>query len=162
KGAQHTDRSVLAGAVGDAEKTHVGADDIALFAFPFTHVGGIIIGVFSPPPPGSGAGGIGARGPGGAAGGHRQNPRAPRGGAAGIHTALIEEARVNPGAYAGVRDFPGGGSTKPPHLHDELKKVVPSSIGTTSGYGMTEAPIVAQTDVDAPDSSKATAEGTPT
>ena len=83
-------------------------------------------------------------------------------GAAAIHTALIEEARANPRAYATVRDFPGGGSTKPPHLHDELKKVIPSSIGTTSGYGMTEAPIVAQTDIDAPDSSKATAEGTPT
>ena len=48
KGAQHTDRSVLAGAIGYAEKTHVVADDIALVAFPFTHVGGIIIGVFTP------------------------------------------------------------------------------------------------------------------
>jgi len=83
-------------------------------------------------------------------------------GASAIHAALIEEARATPAAYATVRDFPGGGSTKPPHLHDELRKVVPSSIGTTSGYGMTEAPIVAQTDVDAPDSSKAMAEGTPT
>src|SRR5207248_9874255 len=48
KGAQHTDRSVLAGAIGYAEKTHVVEDDIALVAFPFTHVGGIIIGVFTP------------------------------------------------------------------------------------------------------------------
>src|SRR6201989_2825738 len=48
KGAQHTDRSVLAGAIGYAKKTHVVEDDIALVAFPFTHVGGIIIGVFTP------------------------------------------------------------------------------------------------------------------
>ena len=48
KGAQHTDRSVLAGAIGYAEKTHVVADDIALVAFPFTHIGGIIIGVYTP------------------------------------------------------------------------------------------------------------------
>ena len=48
KGAQHTDRTVLAGAIGYAEKTHVVADDIALVAFPFTHIGGIIIGVYTP------------------------------------------------------------------------------------------------------------------
>ena len=72
-------------------------------------------------------------------------------GAAAIHAALIDEAKADPDAYATVRDFPSGGSAKPPQLHDELKKVVPSSIGTTSGYGMTEAPIVAQTDIDAPD-----------
>jgi len=48
KGAQHTDRSVLAGAIGYAEKTHVVEDDIALVAFPFTHIGGIIIGVYTP------------------------------------------------------------------------------------------------------------------
>src|SRR3954463_10544642 len=48
KGAQHTDRSVLAGAIGYARKTHVVEDDIALVAFPFTHVGGIIIGVYTP------------------------------------------------------------------------------------------------------------------
>ena len=40
--------SVLAGAIGYAEKTHVVADDIALVAFPFTHIGGIIIGVYTP------------------------------------------------------------------------------------------------------------------
>ena len=83
-------------------------------------------------------------------------------GAAGDpHRAASTRPASNPAAYASVRDFPSGGSTKPPHLHDELKKVIPSSIGTTSGYGMTEAPIVAQTDIDAPDSSKAMAEGTP-
>jgi acyl-CoA synthetase (AMP-forming)/AMP-acid ligase II len=162
KGAQHTDRSVLAGAIGYAEKTHVVADDIALVAFPFTHVGGIIIGVFTPLLTGSAAVLMEAWTASASTELIAKHRVTLANGAAAIHAALIEEARVDPDAYASVRDFPGGGSTKPPHLHDELKKVVPSSIGTTSGYGMTEAPIVAQTDIDAPDSSKATAEGTPT
>jgi cyclohexanecarboxylate-CoA ligase len=138
------------------------ADDIALVAFPFTHVGGIIIGVFTPLLTGSAAVLMEAWTAAASTELIAKHRVTLANGAAAIHTALIEEARVDPGAYASVRDFPGGGSTKPPHLHDELKKVVPSSIGTTSGYGMTEAPIVAQTDIDAPDSSKAMAEGTPT
>jgi cyclohexanecarboxylate-CoA ligase len=162
KGAQHTDRSVLAGAIGYAEKTHVVADDIALVAFPFTHIGGIIIGVYTPLLTGSAAVLMEAWTAPASTELIGRHKVTLANGAAAIHTALVEEARVNPGAYATVRDFPSGGSTKPPHLHDELKKVIPSSIGTTSGYGMTEAPIVAQTDIDAPDSSKATAEGTPT
>jgi cyclohexanecarboxylate-CoA ligase len=39
---------------------------------------------------------------------------------------------------------------------------VPGCKGITSGYGMTEAPIVSQTDIDAPDDSKRDGEGTPT
>jgi acyl-CoA synthetase (AMP-forming)/AMP-acid ligase II len=162
KGARHTDRSVLAGAIGYAEKTHVVADDIALVAFPFTHVGGIIIGVFTPLLTGSAAVLMEAWTPQASTeliGKHRVTLA---NGAAAIHAALLEEARQHPDAYTSVRDFPSGGSTKPPQLHDELKKVIPSSVGTTSGYGMTEAPIVSQTDIDAPDVSKALGEGTPT
>jgi acyl-CoA synthetase (AMP-forming)/AMP-acid ligase II len=131
-------------------------------AFPFTHIGGIIIGVYTPLLTGSAAVLMEAwTAPASTELIGRHNVTLANG-AAAIHTALLEEARANPSAYATVRDFPSGGSTKPPHLHDELKKVIPSSIGTTSGYGMTEAPIVAQTDIDAPDISKAMAEGTPT
>jgi acyl-CoA synthetase (AMP-forming)/AMP-acid ligase II len=39
---------------------------------------------------------------------------------------------------------------------------VPTSVGITSGYGMTEAPIVSQTNIDAPDDSKRAGEGTAT
>ena len=162
KGAQHTDRSVLAGAIGYAEKTRVVADDIALVAFPFTHVGGIIIGVFTPLLTGSAAVLMETWTPQASTELIAEHGVTLANGAAAIHTALLEEARNRPDAYTTVRDFPSGGSTKPPHLHDELKKVIPSSIGTTSGYGMTEAPIVSQTDIDAPDPSKALAEGTPT
>jgi acyl-CoA synthetase (AMP-forming)/AMP-acid ligase II len=60
-----------------------------------------------------------------------------------------------------VRDFPSGGSARPPQLHDELKAAVPSSIGMTAGYGMTEAPIVSQTDIDDHEDVKRFAEGRP-
>jgi acyl-CoA synthetase (AMP-forming)/AMP-acid ligase II len=162
KGAQHTDRSALAGAIGYAEKTHVVADDLALVAFPFTHIGGIIIGVFTPLLTGSTAVLMEAWTPQASTDLIKAHGITLGNGAPAIHTALLAEARREPDAYKTIRAFPSGGSTKPPQLHDELKDAVPGCAGITSGYGMTEAPIVSQTDVDAPDSSKRVGEGTPT
>ncbi len=161
KGAQHTDRSVLAGAIGYAKKTHVVEDDIALVAFPFTHVGGIIIGVFTPLLTGSAAVLMEAWTPQASTELIRKHGVTLANGAAAIHAALITEAKADPDAYKTVRDFPSGGSARPPQLHDELKAVVPSSIGTTAGYGMTEAPIVSQTDIDDHEDVKRFAEGRP-
>ena len=161
KGAQHTDRSVLAGAIGYAQKTQVVEDDIALVAFPFTHVGGIIIGVYTPLLTGSAAVLMEAWTPQGSTELIRRHRVTLANGAAAIHAALITEAKADPDAYKTVRDFPSGGSARPPQLHDDLKAAVPSSIGTTAGYGMTEAPIVTQTDIDAPEDVKRFAEGTP-
>ena len=78
KGAQHTDRSVMAAAIGYAKKTHVVADDIALVAFPFTHVGGIIIGVFTPLLTGSDRGAHGGVDRTGVDRAHREARRHPR------------------------------------------------------------------------------------
>ena len=161
KGAQHTDRSVLAGAIGYAHKTHVVEDDIALVAFPFTHVGGIIIGVFTPLLTGSAAVLMEAWTPQASTELIRKHGVTLANGAAAIHAALITEAKADPDAYKTVRDFPSGGSARPPQLHDELKAVVPSSVGTTAGYGMTEAPIVSQTDIDDHEDVKRFAEGRP-
>jgi acyl-CoA synthetase (AMP-forming)/AMP-acid ligase II len=162
KGAQHTDVSALAGAIGYAEKTHVVADDIALVAFPFTHIGGIIIGVFTPLLTGSAAVLMEAWTPQASTELIRKHAITLGNGAPAIHAALLAEARANPDAYKTIRAFPSGGSTKPPQLHDELMDAVPGCVGITSGYGMTEAPIVSQTDIDAPDESKRIGEGTPT
>ncbi len=162
KGAQHTDRSALAGAIGYAEKTHVVASDIALVAFPFTHIGGIIIGVFTPLLTGSSAVLMEAWTPQASTELIRKHAITLGNGAPAIHAALLAEARTDPAAYKTIRAFPSGGSTKPPQLHDDLMSAVPGCVGITSGYGMTEAPIVSQTDIDAPDSSKRTGEGTPT
>ena len=113
KGAQHTDRSVLAGAIGYAEKTHVVDDDIALVAFPFTHVGGIIIGVFTPLLTGSAAVLMEAWTPQASTELIRKHGVTLANGAAAIHAALIAEAKADPDAYKTVRDFPSGGSAQP-------------------------------------------------
>jgi acyl-CoA synthetase (AMP-forming)/AMP-acid ligase II len=162
KGARHTDRSVLAGAIGYAKKTHVVEDDIALVAFPFTHVGGIIIGVFTPLLTGSAAVLMEAWTPQASTELIAKHAVTLGNGAPAIHTALLAEARATPEAYTTIRAFPSGGSAKPPQLHDDLIAAVPSSVGITSGYGMTEAPIVSQTDIDATDASKRVGEGTAT
>ena len=162
KGARHTDRSVLAGAIGYAKKTHVVESDIALVAFPFTHVGGIIIGVFTPLLTGSAAVLMEAWTPQASTELIQRHAVTLGNGAPAIHAALLAEAHANPDAYKTIRAFPSGGSAKPPQLHDDLMGAVPTSVGITSGYGMTEAPIVSQTDIDAPDSSKRAGEGTAT
>jgi acyl-CoA synthetase (AMP-forming)/AMP-acid ligase II len=162
KGAQHTDRSALAGAIGYAEKTHVVDDDIALVAFPFTHIGGIIIGVFTPLLTGSAAVLMEAWTAPASTELIQKHAITLGNGAPAIHAALLAEARANPAAYKTIRAFPSGGSAKPPPLHFELMDAVPGCKGITSGYGMTEAPIVSQTDIDAPDASKRDGEGTPT
>ncbi|HMC69282.1 MAG TPA: AMP-binding protein, partial [Mycobacteriales bacterium] len=120
KGAQHTDHSALAGAIGYAEKTHVEADDIALVAFPFTHIGGIIIGVFTPLLTGSAAVLMEAWAAAASTELIRKHRITLGNGAPAIHAALLAEARANPEAYKTIRAFPSGGSTKPPQLHDEL------------------------------------------
>jgi cyclohexanecarboxylate-CoA ligase len=162
KGARHTDRSVLAGAIGYAKKTHVVESDIALVAFPFTHVGGIIIGVFTPLLTGSAAVLMETWTPQASTELFERHAVTLGNGAPAIHAALLAEAHANPDAYKTIRAFPSGGSAKPPQLHDDLMDAVPTSVGITSGYGMTEAPIVSQTDIDAPDSSKRAGEGTAT
>ncbi len=153
---------MLAGAIGYAKKTHVVETDIALVAFPFTHVGGIIIGVFTPLLTGSGAVLMEAWTPQASTELIQKHAITLGNGAPAIHNALLAEAHANPDAYKSIRAFPSGGSTKPPQLHDDLMAAVPTCVGITSGYGMTEAPIVSQTDIDAPDSSKRDGEGTPT
>jgi acyl-CoA synthetase (AMP-forming)/AMP-acid ligase II len=162
KGAQHTDRTVIAGAVGYAKKTHVVADDLSLVAFPFTHIGGVIIGVFTPLLTGSAAVLMETWSAAASTELIERHRITLGNGAPAIHAALVAEARAHPSAYESIRAFPSGGSTKPPQLHDDARAVAPNCVGITSGYGMTEAPIVAQTDIDAPDESKRNAEGTPT
>jgi cyclohexanecarboxylate-CoA ligase len=161
KGARHTDRTVMAAAIGYAKKTHVVADDIALVAFPFTHVGGIVIGVFTPLLTGSTAVLMEAWTAAASTELIAKHGVTLGNGAPAIHAALLAEAKANPEAYRTIRDFPSGGSAKPPALHYDLMEAVPTSVGMTSGYGLTEMPILSQTDIDAPDESKRDGEGTP-
>ena len=143
KGARHTDRSVLAGAIGYAKKTHVVEDDIALVAFPFTHVGGIIIGVFTPLLTGSAAVLMEAWTPQASTeliAEARDHARQRRAG--DPHRAARRGAR-EPGR---VQDDPclpvgrlGQAAAAPRRAHGRRCR---RRVGITSGYGMTEAPIV--------------------
>ncbi len=160
KGARHTDRTVMAAAIGYAKKTHVVEDDIALVAFPFTHVGGIVIGVFTPLLTGSAAVLMEAWTATASTELIARHGITLGNGAPAIHAALLAEARANPDAYRTIRAFPSGGSTKPPQLHFDVLDVL-GGAGITSGYGLTEMPILSQTDIDAPDESKRDGEGTP-
>jgi cyclohexanecarboxylate-CoA ligase len=161
KGARHTDRTVMAAAIGYAKKTHVVEDDIALVAFPFTHVGGIVIGVFTPLLTGSTAVLMEAWTAAASTELIARHGVTLGNGAPAIHAALLAEAQENPEAYRTIRDFPSGGSAKPPALHFDIMEAIPTSVGITSGYGLTEMPILSQTDIDAPDDSKRDGEGTP-
>jgi acyl-CoA synthetase (AMP-forming)/AMP-acid ligase II len=125
-------------------------------------VGGIIIGVFTPLLTGSAAVLMEAWTPQASTALIQRHAVTLGNGAPAIHAALLAEAHANPDAYNTIRAFPAGGSAQPPQLHDDLMGAVPTSVGITSGYGMTEAPIVSQTDIDAPDSSKRAGEGTAT
>ncbi|MGB2758146.1 MAG: AMP-binding protein [Acidimicrobiia bacterium] len=160
KGAQHTDRGIIATSLGYSQRTHITEADVALVAFPFTHVGGIIIGVMTPLLTGSSAVLMETWTAAASTELIAKYGITLGNGAPAIHQALLEEARANPDAYATIRAFPSGGSTKPPTLHADLMAAVPSCVGITSGYGLTEMPILSQTDINAPDSSKSDGEGT--
>jgi len=60
-----------------------------------------------------------------------------------------------------VRSYPGGGAPKPPQLHYDLKREI-GGVGIVSGYGLTEAPIVAMASEHDPDEKLANTEGRPT
>ena len=84
------------------------SDDIALVAFPFTHVGGIIIGVFTPLLTGSAAVLMEAWTPQASTELIRKHAVTLGNGAPAIHAALLAEAHANPDAYKTIRDVPVG------------------------------------------------------
>jgi acyl-CoA synthetase (AMP-forming)/AMP-acid ligase II len=60
----------------------------------------------------------------------------------------------------GVRAFPGGAAPKPVHLHGAMKETF-GGTGIVSGYGLTEAPILAMGQIGDPDAKLAVTEGRP-
>ena len=161
KGAQHTDRTIMATSIGYCRRVQASETDSSLVAFPFTHVGGIIIGIFQALLTGAGSVLIETFTPQGATELIGRHGITFGNGAPAIHQLLLEEARANPDAYKSIRAFPSGGASKPPQLHEDLKQVVPGNAGIISGYGLTECPILSQTAIDDPDESRRDAEGRP-
>jgi non-ribosomal peptide synthetase component E (peptide arylation enzyme) len=77
-----------------------------------------------------------------------------------FHMAYLAYQREHggPSIFPHVRVFPGGGAAKPPQLHFDVKAEL-GGVGIVSGYGLTEAPIVAMASVDDSDNVLARTEG---
>jgi cyclohexanecarboxylate-CoA ligase len=160
KGAQHTDASIKAAAIGMCERLEVSEDDRIGCVFPFTHVAGAVY-IFSAlaygatmlvveafdaeaTPPILAAGGVTLAGAG--------TP---------FHMAYLAYQRNHPEAaplFPAARAYIGGGAPKPPKLHHDIKAEL-GGVGIVSGYGMTEAPIVTMASVRDTDEVLAGTEG---
>jgi len=162
KGAPHTDLTVMASALAMAECLEITAEDVSALVFPFTHIGGIgwlmaalltgcrllTTAAFDPveTPAFLARGGVTLAGSG--------TP---------FHLAYLAAQRAASGSpiFPRVRSYPGGGAPKPPQLHYDLKREI-GGVGIVSGYGLTEAPIVAMASEHDPDEKLANTEGRPT
>jgi cyclohexanecarboxylate-CoA ligase len=159
KGAQHTDLTVMASALAMSECLDIRADDISALVFPFTHIGGIgwlmaslftsctllVTEAFDPvaTPAFLSAHGVTLAGSG--------TP---------FHLAYLAAQRASgsQSIFPHIRSYPGGGAPKPPQLHYDMKEQI-GGIGIVSGYGLTEAPIVAMGRTTDPDQKLADTEG---
>jgi acyl-CoA synthetase (AMP-forming)/AMP-acid ligase II len=159
KGAQHTDETVKAAALGMIERYQIGPEDRNALVFSLTHIGGIlwvftslIVGMcniaesaFNPA---------------------TTIPLLQREGVtlAGMgtmfHLEYLKAQRANPTErlFPDARAFPGGGAPKPPQLHYDIAKEL-GGVGVVSGYGLTEVPILTLASVDDPDEALANTEG---
>jgi acyl-CoA synthetase (AMP-forming)/AMP-acid ligase II len=162
KGAQHTDRTIMASAFGMAVALELTDADRTALAFPFTHIGGIgilcsalmsgckmiVIEAFDPPTtiPTLQREGVTLAGSG--------TP---------FHMAYLAAQRQQPDTplFPEVRAFPGGASPKPPQLHYDIKKEM-GTVGIVSGYGLTECPIITMAAVSDSDDHLAHTEGAAT
>ena len=160
KGAQHTDASILAAAVGMCERLKVTDVDRIGCVFPFTHVAGAVY-IFSAltygctmlvvegfdaeaTPPVLAQNGVTLAGAG--------TP---------FHMAYLAYQRSHPESaplFPDARAYIGGGAPKPPQLHYDIKSEL-GGVGIVSGYGMTEAPIMTMASVDDSDDVLANTEG---
>ena len=162
KGAQHTDATIKAAAIGMCEQLEVAENDRIGCVFPFTHIAGAVY-IFSAlaygctmivvegfdaeaTPPVLAREGVTLAGAG--------TP---------FHMAYLAYQKNHPESaplFPSARAFIGGGAPKPPQLHYDIKDAM-GSVGIVSGYGMTEAPIVTMASVRDSDDVLANTEGAP-
>jgi cyclohexanecarboxylate-CoA ligase len=162
KGAQHTDHTVLASAIGMIEALEIEAADRSAMVFPFTHIGGIgwlftmaltgCLGIF-----------VEAFDPKGTVEVLRRENVTLAGAGTPFHMAYLAAQRAQPGEhiFPHVRACPGGGAPKPPQLHYDCKAEL-GGVGVVSGYGLTEAPILTMNTVHDTDQQLADTEGSAT
>ncbi|MCZ6570085.1 MAG: AMP-binding protein [Deltaproteobacteria bacterium] len=159
KGALHTDRAIMAAAVGMCRCLDLAPDDRVALVFPFTHIGGvlwlmnalligfshIVIAAFDPKTS------IDVL---------VRHGVTQAGAGTAFHQAYLSAQReAGTGAlFPRVRSFPGGGAPKPPQLHYDIKREL-GGAGIISGYGLTECPVTTMNAVGNPDEKLALTEG---
>jgi cyclohexanecarboxylate-CoA ligase len=161
KGAKHTDRTLMASAAGMATALDFHADDRIALVFPITHVGGCIL-LLASLMTGAAHILIEAFDPATSIDILARNGVTQAAAGAVFHQAYLaaQRARGGPPIFPRVRTFCGGGAPKPPQLHYDLKREI-GGVGVTSGYGLTECPIISQGTVHDPDEKLACTEGRP-
>jgi cyclohexanecarboxylate-CoA ligase len=160
KGAQHTDRTISACAAGMNERLELTDADRNAVVFPFTHIGGITW-LFSALMVGFPTVFVERFDPVRTVEAMRGFDVTLAGAGTPFHLVYLEAQRALPDGerlFPSVRCFPGGGAPKPPQLHHDLKDAF-GGAGVVSGYGLTEAPIVAMGSVRDTDEQLAHTEG---
>ena len=163
KGAQHTDRTILAGSLGMSERLGCSAEDVNAVVFPFTHIGGIGW-LFSALVYGFPTVYIERFDPARTIALIQQHQVTMAGAGTPFHMAYLAAQRALPKGedlFPSVRIYPGGGAPKPPQLFYDVKAEMSGgrSAGIVSGYGLTEAPIIAMGGVTDTDEQLAHTEG---
>ncbi|MEX2293284.1 MAG: AMP-binding protein [Acidimicrobiales bacterium] len=160
KGAQHTDRTILASALGMNECLAVTSEDKNAVVFPFTHIGGIGW-LFSALAVGFATVYIERFDPARTTALIKEHDVTMAGAGTPFHMAYLAAQRALPAGevlFPNVRVYCGGGAPKPPQLHYDIKAEM-GGVGVVSGYGLTEAPIIAMGTVHDTDEQLANTEG---
>ena len=160
KGAQHTDASIKAAAIGMCERLEVTEADRIGCVFPFTHVAGAVY-IFSALAFGCTMLVVEAFDAEGTPPVLARNGVTLAGAGTPFHMAYLAYQRNHPEVtplFPEARAYIGGGAPKPPALHFECKSEL-GGVGIVSGYGMTEAPIVTMASVGDSDEVLAGTEG---
>jgi cyclohexanecarboxylate-CoA ligase len=163
KGAQHTDRTILASALGMNAALEVTEADRNAVVFPFTHIGGIGW-LFSALVVGFPTVYVERFDPARTIELIQQHEVTLAGAGTPFHMAyLAAQRQLPPGErlFPSVRAYPGGGAPKPPQLHYDVKAEL-GGVGVVSGWGLTEAPILTMGSVHDTDEQLAHTEGSPT
>jgi cyclohexanecarboxylate-CoA ligase len=160
KGVRHTDRTLLAGAVGLAVALDLDESDVGSIAFPYAHIGGPdMLGVLLTH--GCGAVLLEAFVPADAVEVYRRHGATMAGGSTAFYTAFLAEQRKDPSVplIPSLRLLSGGGAPKPPEVYYEVKREL--GVPIAHGYGMTECPMISQGSPHDSDEQLADSDGKP-
>jgi acyl-CoA synthetase (AMP-forming)/AMP-acid ligase II len=158
KGVLHTDRSVTIPATTMADGFELSPEDRSAVAFPLGHVGGVewlVAGLQT---------GcrllLAERLDEAAIDTFDAQQVTLAGVSTAFHLAYRDRARAAPDRplFGKVRAYPGGAATKPPSLHEELRREI-GGVGIVAGYGLTECSMITMSTVRDPTDKLATSEG---